>query len=203
MGEQAVERREVMQLLAVAAAAGTFPGFERWAFGFAHTHGAAAQTARGAYQPRFFSSEEYSLVERLAELIIPSDGAPGAREAGAGEFIDFMVAHDTGVQARFRFGLTWLDAHSRRLHGRAFAQLGTDQQNEILERLAYKERHRRGEEEGQAFFRLIRDYTVMGFFTSRAGMEYLDMPGLKVYSELPGCPHADDPGHEQLPPATI
>ena len=199
MGEQAVERREVMQLLAAASAAGTFPGFERWAFGFAHSHGGAAQGTRGAYQPRFFSAEEFALVERLAELIIPSDGAPGAREAGAAEFVDFMVAHDRGVQARFRFGLTWLEAHAGRLHGRPFAQLGADRQNEILERLAYKERHRIGEEEGQVFFRLIRDYTVMGFFTSRAGMEYLDMPGLKIYSELPGCLHEGDPEHRQLP----
>ena len=54
---------------------------------------AAARTK--AYTPQFFSKQDFAHVERLTELIIPSDQTPGAREAGAAEFVDFMVAHDT------------------------------------------------------------------------------------------------------------
>ena len=68
----------------------------------------------------------------------------------------------------------------------------------MLEHLAYTERYRRGEEDGQAFFKLIREYTVMGFYTSRIGMEQLDYPGLRLYTESPGCPHVDDPEHRHL-----
>src|SRR5574341_1097777 len=89
MGDQAVERREVMQLLAAAAVASQFPGFRRWAFGCAQSHGGTvAAPKQGSYQPQFFSPEEYALIERLADLIIPGDGVPGAREAGVAEFID-------------------------------------------------------------------------------------------------------------------
>jgi len=71
----------------------------------------------------------------------------------------------------------------------------------MLEHLAYKDKYRPREEDGQAFFKLLREYTVMGFYTSRIGLEELDYPGLKmVYDEMPGCPHQDDPEHKHLPP---
>jgi gluconate 2-dehydrogenase gamma chain len=50
-----------------------------------------------------------------------------------------------------------------------------------------------------SFFRLIRSYTVMGYYTSRIGLEELNYPGLKLYSHSPECPHKDDPEHRHLP----
>jgi hypothetical protein len=58
-----------------------------------------------------------------------------------------------------------------------------------LRHLAYKDHYRPGEDEGREFFKLIREYTIMGFYTSRIGLDQLDYPGLKFYSESPGCPH--------------
>ena len=104
------------------------------------------------------------------------------------------------MQYRFRFGLGWLDAHSERLHGKAFAALEPAEQNEILRRLAYKKEFREGEEDGRVFFDLVREYTLMGFYTSRVGLEELDYPGLKFYSESPSCPHVNDREHLHLPP---
>jgi len=194
MAGQSIERREVMRVLGLAAAASRFGGFEKWAYAGAHgtVHAGAAPVP---YEPRFFSPEEYETVARLAELILPSDGTPGAREAGVSEFIDFMVASDAEVQSRFRYGLAWLDAHSVLRAGKPFCELSEAEQTAIFEPLAYKDRHRPGEEDGRAFFWLIRDYTVMGFYTSRTGMEQLGYPGLEFYSESPGC---SDPEHRGL-----
>lgn len=202
MAGQGMERREVLRVMALAAAASRFAGFDRWVF--AHDHARAAKVkiagTNPTYQPQFFSREEYATVARLAELIIPSDGSPGAREAGVSEFIDFMVASDPKIQFRFRYGLAWLDAHGTRLYGRPFQELTVGQQNAILEPLAYKDRYRPGENEGRAFFKLVREYTVMGFYSSRVGLEQLDYPGLKFYAESPECPHRDHPEHRNLPP---
>lgn len=203
MGGQSLERREVLRVMSLAAAASQFPGFRRWAF--ACEHGPAgeglAKSAPGTYQPQFFSPEEYATLERLTDLIIPSDRTPGAREAGVSEFIDFMVASDPEIQYRFRYGLSWIDTHAQWLHSKAFRDLTTEQQTQMLERLAYKDKHRPREDDGQAFFKLLREYTVMGFYTSRVGLEELDFPGLKmVYDEMPGCPHLDDPEHKHLAP---
>ncbi len=233
MGQQGVERREMLRILAAASVASKFPGFRLWAFACNHEaqETEAVKRNSGPYQPQFFAPEEYSTIERLTELIIPNDGQPGAREAGVSEFIDFMVANsaDVGmhshqppsrktpvsersrvpdvlksrqsIQYIFRYGLNWLDGHAQRLHERSFRESTEEQQIEMLEHLAYKDRYRPGEEDGRAFFSLIREYTVMGFYTSRIGLEQLDFKGLQVvWREMPECPHKDDPEHLHLPP---
>lgn len=233
MGQQGIERREMLQLLAAASTAGKFKLFDKWAFACNHDgdSSAAPGEPKTPYQPQFFTPEEFKSVERLAELIIPNDGKPGAREAGVAEFIDFMVANSVdvrrksyqpqttrkavleyeripdalqsqqGLQYQFRYGVNWIEAHSRRLFGRPFLECSEEQQTEMLEHLAYKDRYREGEEDGRNFFKMMRQYTVSGFYTTRTGLEQLDFKGLQVFwTEKPECPHKDDPEHRHLPP---
>ncbi|HUI41144.1 MAG TPA: gluconate 2-dehydrogenase subunit 3 family protein [Terriglobia bacterium] len=199
MGGQGIERREMLRVMALAAAASGFPGLHRWTFACGHLGSGAAAARPAAYTPQFFTPAEYATLERLTDMIIPSDGTPGAQEAGVAEFIDFMVWSDPGIQYDFRYGLVWLDSRADTLHGRPFRELTPDRQMDLLGHLAYKARFRPGEEDGQAFFRLAREYTVMGFYTTRIGMEQLDAPGLRFYTESPSCPHHGDPEHRHLP----
>jgi gluconate 2-dehydrogenase gamma chain len=194
---QGPSRRELLQALTLASAAATFSGFSRWSHALAEQH-----TLQPAYRPQFFSPAQYQTVEQIAELILPSthDAAgkalPGAREAGVVEFIDFMVFSDPSLQPEFLHGLRWLD------HAAApaptFSQLSSAQQHALLERLAYKAHQRETEKAGQQFFRLIRRYTVIGFYTTRIGLESLDYPGLKFYATSPGCTHSGNPEHVGL-----
>ncbi|AXC14149.1 hypothetical protein ACPOL_4887 [Acidisarcina polymorpha] len=193
--------------MTLAAAASACPGFCRWSYGLSE---AGAQQANGAssaivnpvYRPLFFTPKQYRTIEVLAELILPSiqDGEgkqqPGAREAGVAEFIDFMVASDPSLQPQFRDGLTWLDHAS--MPAGTFAGLEPQQQTALLERLAYKARYKESEQAGQHFFKLVRRYTVMGFYTSKIGLESLDYPGLTFYATSPGCTHAGNPEHTGL-----
>jgi hypothetical protein len=190
-----MERREVLRAMAIAAAASQFPGFHRWAFACDHLVTEAVQVKPASYSPHFFSPAEYATIERLTEMIIPSDGSPGAKEAGVAEFIDFMVWSDPSVQYPWRLGLTWLDAHARRIAGNTFREITPQEQTDLLDHLAYKQKFRDGEEDGRQFFKLAREYTLMGFYTTRMGLEQLDCPGLRFYSESPECPHEDDPEH--------
>jgi len=116
------------------------------------------------------------------------------------EFIDLMTSRDAELQHNFRSGLQWLNVHSQKSSGKPFLALSSDQQTALLEPLAYKSKFRRGEERGREFFDLMREYTVMGFYTSEVGLKQLDFPGLKFYAESPACPHTDDPEHRHLPP---
>jgi Gluconate 2-dehydrogenase subunit 3 len=201
MAGQEMHRREVLRIMAIGASASQFGGFSRWVYGHDHAARTGASAKPDPYQPQFFEPDEYATLERLTELIIPSDNTPGAHEAGVSEFIDFIVASDDSVQYPFRTGLTWLDAHSIRLHGQAFRKLAENDQREILDALAYPAQNRPGEEDGREFFRLVREYSTMGYYTSKVGMEALDVPSLKTaYPECPGCPHGDDPEHLHLPP---
>ena len=200
MAGQGIERREVLRILSIAAVAARFTGFVRWTFACEHVSADSTQIRSATYAPQFFSASEYRAVERVTEMILPSDGGAGAREAGVSEFVDFMVWSDPTLQYKFRFGLGWLDAHSERLYSKPFIELEPGQQNLILRRLAYKKEFCDGEEDGRVFFALMREYTLMGFYTSRVGLEELDYPGLRFYSESPSCPHVNDREHVHLPP---
>lgn len=201
MAGQSIERREILRILAVAAGVASFPGFSKWSFACGHVGAAINQIKPATYQPLFFTTSEYATVEVLAALIIPSDDTPGAREAGVSEFIDLMVSRDSNLQRRFRNGLNLLDARSKAEAGNTFMKLPLSQQTSLLESLAYKKKFRPGEEEGRKFFELIREYTVMGFYTSEIGLKELDYPGLRFYAESPACPHKDDPEHRHLTPS--
>jgi gluconate 2-dehydrogenase gamma chain len=198
MAGQGVQRREVLRILGTAAAAAQFPGFSKWGFACGHIGNAALQIKPGVYNPQFFTAAEYPMVERLTEIIIPNDGTPGAREAGVAEFIDFMVANDPEVQYSFRTGLTWLNAQAERTDGKRFVELTTEQQTSLLEPLGFKAKARPGEEDGVRFFRMMREYTVTGFYTSEIGYKELDNPALKFYAESPECPHKSDPEHAHV-----
>jgi hypothetical protein len=105
MAGQGIQRREVLRILGTAAAAAHFPGFSKWTFACGHIGNAALQIKPAEYRPQFFTAAEFPMVERLTEIIIPSDGTPGAKEAGVAEFIDFMVANDPDVKYGLRTGL--------------------------------------------------------------------------------------------------
>src|SRR5215468_1091061 len=123
MAGQGIERRDVLRILGTAMAVGQFPGFSKWAFGCGHIGNTHLQIKPAIYHPQFFTASEYAIAERLADLIIPSDATPGAKEAGVAEFIDFMVAHNTEQQYPMRLGIAWLNAHCERLHGKDFRAL--------------------------------------------------------------------------------
>jgi gluconate 2-dehydrogenase gamma chain len=196
MAGQGIERREVLRILATAAAAAQFPGFSKWVFACGHVGNVALQIKPAMYRPQFFTAAEYAMVEQLAEMIIPSDATPGAREAGVAEFIDFMAASDPAVQYSFRTGLAGLNAHSELTLGKSFAELSPDQRTSLLEPLAHKARP--GEEDSRRFFSAFREITLIGFYTSEIGFKELDHPALKLYSASPECPHKDDPEHLHL-----
>lgn len=208
MAGQAPSRRELLQALTLAGLASTFSGFSRWSYALGeetdphHHQEAPVQIAHAAYTPQFFSPTEYRTVEMLADLILPAtedsshQPQPGAKDAGVAEFIDFMVYSAPSIQSQFREGIAWLDNASKPAAG--FIALSAEQQNALLERLAYKAKYRESEKKGQRFFLLFRKYTVMGFYTSKIGLESLDYPGLKLYSASPECTHEGNPEHVGL-----
>lgn len=221
MGGQGIERREILRFIGIASVAATFPGFSKWSFACAQEHGhtaVAAAVPAAPYKPLFFKPAQYQMIERLAELILPSDDTPGAKEAGVAEFIDFMVANRVPVvgrrdvrstqdaiqmgeeaQQQFVSGLGWMNARSKSEFGREFMECAKEQQVQLLEELAYKAKFKPTTERGREFFQMMRDYTVVGYYTTKIGLESLGYPGLRpVWPKMPGCSHPNDPEHAFL-----
>jgi len=221
MGGQGIERREILRYIGIASVAGTFPGFSKWVFACPQDHPQASthKSSSAPYKRLFFSAEHYRMVEHIAEMIIPEDDTPGAKQAGVAEFIDFMVANrvavsasrevrstedaievGTDAQTRFVAGLDWVNARCHSEFGRTFMDSSPDQQNSLLEELAYKAKFKPTTESGRAFFQMMRDYTVVGYYTTKIGLESLGYPGLRtMWPKMPGCTHPDDPEHARLP----
>ena len=110
------------------------------------------------------------------------------------------IAAGNDAQNRFIAGLGWMNAHARTEFGHEFMECTPEQQNVFLEELAYKSKYKPTTESGRAFFQMMRDYTVVGYYTTRIGLETLGYPGLQeVWEKLPGCPHPDNPEHLNLP----
>lgn len=221
MAGQGMQRRDILRYIGIASVASTFPGFHQWTFACDHHHAEAAISPAEAvpYKPIFFTPEQYRMIEHIAEMIIPEDDGPGAKQAGVAEFIDFMAANRVAVSAsrdfrstadaieagneaqeRFISGLAWMNARSLSEFGHNFMDCTGDQQDSLLEELAYKAKFKATTESGREFFRMMRDYTVVGYYTTKIGLESIGYPGLKtVWPKLPACPHPDDPEHRHLP----
>jgi hypothetical protein len=220
LGGQGIERREILRYIGIAAVAASFPGFGKWAFACSHDALPSTSDASAApYKPLFFSPQQYRMVEHLAEVIIPEDDTPGATQAGVAEFIDFMVANrvqvsgsreirstddaiEAGHEAQVKFvaGLAWMNARSHAESGHDFMDCTPEQQSNLLEELAYKAKFKPASESGRAFFQMMRDYTVVGYYTTKIGLESIGYPGLRqIWPKMPGCSHPDDPEHANLP----
>ena len=158
------------------------------------------QSGRGRQHRLFGTSpqEERAIAFAFRRVALWPNGADLQTNRGAWRPPD-PVSEGYGVQSRFRYGIGWIDAHATGLYGQRFCDCTSSAQRDILDHLAYKDRYRSGEDDGRAFFQMVREYTVAGFYTSRIGLEQLGFPGLKaIWMQTPGCLHKDDPEHRRL-----
>jgi gluconate 2-dehydrogenase gamma chain len=148
------------------------------------------------YSPRFFKPGEYKTVETLTELIIPSDDTPGAKEAQVARYIDFVVSaaaeFKPSLQREWTQGLELLDRLSQDKYQKAFPEIPATDQGTLLMAMSLPEREPGASHPGFAFYSLVKDMTVEGFYTSRVGLiDVLGYKGLAILSEFPGCTHPE------------
>ncbi len=84
--------------------------------------------------PRFFSTSEMAAFERLGRILMPPAGnVPGAAEAEAALFLDFLLSQSPADrQNLYRTGVRLLDAGAQRRFGKGFAELTGEDAAELL-----------------------------------------------------------------------
>lgn len=185
-----VSRREAVQLL------GALPFVTLFTLSAADRERAQAfvDTALNegaAFAPNFFTPAEFRTVGVLADMIIPRDGRSGsATDAGAPEFIDFMMIDRPGNQKWMRDGLAWLDAQSNSRFAKTFVQASVSEREAILDDIAWPARAPAAMAAGVSFFNGFRDLTATGFWSSRIGVKDLRYVGNVFVQEWNGCPPA-------------
>ncbi len=146
-----------------------------------HVHQAVASDARpaGKYQPKALTAHEYATLQRLADLIIPSDEhSKGALEAGAADFIDFLCAASVDMKEIYTGGLAWIDDESRRRNdGLDFVSAQAPHQTELLDVIAFRRNETPDLNPGIRFFTWVRRMVVDAYYTSPIGMKELGYMG--------------------------
>ncbi len=167
-----------------------------------------------AYTPTYFTNEEFLFINAAVSRLIPNDErGPGALEAGAPEFIDRQMntpyatgaqwymqgpfypdaEHDFGYQYPltpqqiYRLGIHDTNQYAKQQHGKIFAELSADQQDELLTQM----------ENGKAefpqvpaklFFAYLLQNTREGFFSDPihggnqglVGWKLINFPGARA-----------------------
>jgi gluconate 2-dehydrogenase gamma chain len=137
----------------------------------------------------FFTADEAVFVEAAAGRLIPDDATgPGAKEAGVPRFIDRQLAGPYGAGDHFylaspmpkgtstqgwqmgapatvyRDAIMQVNRWTADAYGKAFADLGADDQDEALKALESGDAALKGGVDGKAFFTLLLQNVTEGYF---------------------------------------
>lgn len=90
--------------------------------------------AVGDTTPRFFSAVQLATLRKLSDILMPAmNGMPSALEAGAPEFLDFLIGASAADRKQlYKNGLDTLQTQAQKKFGKAFADLNESQIGELL-----------------------------------------------------------------------
>jgi len=129
-------------------------------------------------QEKFFTTEEMATITILGDIIIPKDAVSGsASDAKVPDFIEFIVKDMPGHQIPMKGGLRWLDMQCLTHYEKAFKDCSQQQQIEMVDMIAYPEKAKPEMSQGVAFFKLMRNLTATGFYTSEIGVKDIGYAG--------------------------
>jgi hypothetical protein len=136
-----------------------------------------------------FSKAETDFLNEVADTILPATQSPGAKAAHVGEFMTVMVndCYEAADQKAFYAGIKQLDEACEKLHGASFMNVDAAQRTTLLEKLD-KEAKVYQSEKPNHYFTMMKQLTLLGFFTSEPGckeaLRYIAVPG-KYEGDVP------------------
>jgi hypothetical protein len=171
-----VTRREAIRRVSALLGGAVLVGQSAWLAG----------CATGRASSALFSDMDIVLLDEIADTILPDTKTPGAKAAGVGPFIATMVTdtYDPGEQRTFLDGIQTLEGESRLQNGGGFMASSPAQRVALLERLdreTIEYLRQPGNADRPHYFRMIKELTLLGYFTSEIGytqaMRYVETPG--------------------------
>jgi hypothetical protein len=144
---------------------------------------ACERAQRGAAAARggagTFTAQDIALLDEVADTILPETKTPGAKAAHVGAFMALMVTdtYEDREQQIFRAGM-------RQLAAASFMAATPAQRLALLEKLDHEQKAYMDTRKGDApqhYFRLMKELTLLGYFTSEIGctqaLRYVEAPG--------------------------
>lgn len=133
-----------------------------------------------------FSKDDIAFLNEIGETILPATNTPGAKEAKVGEFMSVYVkdCYEAKDQTIFVEGLKKLDEASKKKSGKTFMDSSAQQKHDLLvdlDKEAKDYQKTKKETDPTHYFRMLKELTLMGFFTSEVGatkaLRYVAVPG--------------------------
>ncbi len=128
-----------------------------------------------------FSPEDIAFLDELGDTIIPETNTPGAKATEIGAFMVMMVmdTYDANQQKAFVDGLNMIRKEFKASNGKDFMEASPE------DRLAYLnglyEQYKASETKEPQIINMLRDLTVLGYFTSEIGatqaLNFVESPG--------------------------
>lgn len=140
-----------------------------------------------------FSQDEVNLLNEIADTILPETSSPGAKAAKVGDFMAVMVkdCYKTEEQKVFLDGLDKLSKSFKSQYGEGFMESDPQHRTAFLTELDIEQKkymESKKEEDASHYFRMIKELTLLGFFTSEIGatqaLRYLPIPG-RYFGNVP------------------
>lgn len=186
------DRRETLKILGAIGATCATPFSSNELYGQHVDHnGAPLVQVRMPAGPKNLSADEYKLVSRMADLIIPATNTPGAVAAGVPRYIDYVAGGNEGLRQMIARGSAWLNEHSRSREGKPFLELAEERQIALLTPVCERaDKLADGDQSdlGARFFKTVKSLTADGYFTSKTGLvDTLGYTGNTVLGAYPDC----------------
>jgi hypothetical protein len=129
--------------------------------------GAVASPAMGA--PVFTDAQD-AVLDRLSDIIIPSDEqSPGAHAAGVSKYLDLAASLNPQRRAAWTRGIDAVEAEARARFNHTFMECTREQQEQIVELMARNEGHPSSELE--RFFTSLKPMVIDGYRFSEIGVK--------------------------------
>lgn len=170
-----MERREAIQYISLLFG-GTIVG------GSAFLTGCKTNTGKQLA----FTQDDVAYLDEIANTILPDTSSPGAKMAKVGQFMTVMLndCYEEKDQKIFHTGMTTLNDLSKKTYDNSFVKLNDKQKHDLLvsvdeEQKKYSKDKKK--EEPAHYFRMMKELTLLGYFTSEIGCtkarRYVETPG--------------------------
>ena len=187
-----MDRREAVQSIAFLLG-GTLVGAN------AFLTGCKTETGKA----RKFTADDVAYLDEIADTILPTTQTPGAKAAQVGQFMTVMVndCYEAKEQDAFFDGMNKINDLSKSNYGNTFMKITPQQRHDLLVKLdaeqkqymanlAAKKKNNTNvaqgkttnkEEDTPHYFRLMKETTMLGYYTSKIGCtqarRYVPVPG--------------------------
>jgi len=129
-----------------------------------------------------FDPDDIAYLDELGDTIIPETDTPGAKAVGIGSFMVMMVkdTYDGDSQKVFVDGLNKLKKDFKAANGKDFVGAPAEERLAYLNGM-YEEYKASGKDRSPQVINMLRDLTVLGYFTSEIGatqtLNFVETPG--------------------------